>query len=85
MVKEKDIEEVLKLMPTDADYIYTQSENSRSLNVDELFSHGNKLGLKGVTSKSVSEAIELAHKKASKNDFILIGGSTFVVAEIDGL
>jgi dihydrofolate synthase/folylpolyglutamate synthase len=37
---------------------------------------------KGEVYNSVSEAYNQATKSASKSDFIYVGGSTFVVAEI---
>ncbi|MDX5477028.1 MAG: bifunctional folylpolyglutamate synthase/dihydrofolate synthase, partial [Cyclobacteriaceae bacterium] len=44
-----------------------------------------KAGLKGQVEKDVNDAIALAKKKATKEDLIFIGGSTFVVAEIKEL
>jgi dihydrofolate synthase/folylpolyglutamate synthase len=43
------------------------------------------IGLKGEIVKEVNEAIAKAKSLATVNDFIFIGGSTFVVAEIKEL
>ncbi len=47
-----------------------------------LENHFLEFGLVGNAYKSVKEALNSALKKAKDNDFIYVGGSTFVVAEI---
>ena len=42
-------------------------------------------GLSGEVLPDVNEALRVATRHALKDDLIFIGGSTFVVAEIDGL
>jgi dihydrofolate synthase/folylpolyglutamate synthase len=44
-----------------------------------------KFELKGEVIADVNEAIEKAKQTAQKDDMIFIGGSTFVVAEINNL
>jgi dihydrofolate synthase/folylpolyglutamate synthase len=46
---------------------------------------GNEKGLKGQVISKVMDALEFARKNASPDDLIFIGGSTFVVAEIENL
>jgi len=50
--------------------------------IEELVS---PYGLKADFVQDGNEAIALAKSKATKNDMIYIGGSTFVVAEIEAL
>ena len=85
MVKEKDVEDVLLLLPKEAEYLFTEAKNSRSMKAEQLCRLGISLGLKGKHYTDVGVAIKEAKKKASKDDFILIGGSNFVVAEIEEL
>lgn len=83
MVKDKDVDAVLKLLPTSAKYYYTQSHIPRALAVNELAAKGNALGLSGETYEDVNMAIAAANKNANHKDLILVIGSVFLVAEVD--
>ncbi len=83
MVKDKDIEAVLNLLPKNATYYYTQSHIPRALPVKELSAKGNSLGLIGSDYENVNLALLVANKKATDRDLILVIGSVFLVAEVD--
>ena len=83
MVKDKDIEAVLNLLPKHAQYYYTQSHIPRALPVKELAAKGNSLGLKGTDFENVNLALQAANKNATDKDLILVIGSVFLVAEVD--
>ena len=83
MVKDKDIEAVLKLLPTDAMYYFTQSHIPRALPVNELAEKAVAMGLKGNCFEDVNIALTDAIKNANHNDLILVIGSVFLVAEVD--
>jgi len=85
MVNDKEISKVLNLFPKYAQYIFCQADIPRALEADLLANKAAAHGLKGIVIKNVNEAIEWAKKNALENDLIFIGGSTFVVAEINGL
>lgn len=85
LVKEKDPKEILQVLPTDATYYFCQAKIPRALDATLLAKEANEFGLKGRVMKDVNEAIEAATRSAGKDDLIFIGGSTFVVAEINGL
>lgn len=85
MVNDKDVSKVLSLLPKEAEYIFCQANIPRAMPVEELYQKALKAGLKGQVEKDVNDAIALAKKKATKEDLIFIGGSTFVVAEIKEL
>ncbi len=85
MVKDKDVHKVLQLLPTDAAYYFTESSVPRSMKSDELQKLAEDMGLIGQYFVDVNDAIDAAKKNAEQDDFILITGSTFVVAEIEGL
>jgi dihydrofolate synthase / folylpolyglutamate synthase len=85
MVNDKDITEVLKLLPTDAYYIFTQAKIPRAMDANELKEKAAFFNINGEVEKDVNNAIAKAKKMAKPNDFIFIGGSTFVVAEIENL
>lgn len=84
-VQDKDIQSVLSLMPKDAVYYWCQPDNNRALAANALSEEGKGFGLIGKYYSSVNEAIIEAKNKAQKDDLIFIGGSNFVVAEIEGL
>ena len=82
MVKDKDVDSVLKLLPNSAQYYYTQSHIPRALEAAELAKKGNALGLIGQHYMDVNIALAEANKNANHNDLILVIGSIFLVAEV---
>ena len=85
MVNDKDISKVLDLLPKDATYIFCQASIPRAMDAHELASKALEKGLMGQVIPKVTDAIEFARKNAGADDLIFIGGSTFVVAEIEDL
>ncbi len=81
MVNDKDVDAVLQLLPKDAIYYFTKPLIERALNEAELAQAAAKYGLQGKSYNQVVDAIEAAKTNADKNDFIFIGGSSFVVAD----
>ncbi|TKC04580.1 bifunctional folylpolyglutamate synthase/dihydrofolate synthase [Pedobacter polaris] len=82
MVKDKDIDGVLALLPKKATYYFCQPNLERALPANELAKKAAKHNLKGKTFKSVKEAFQHSKENANPKDLIFVGGSTFVVAEI---
>ena len=82
MVGDKDVESVLKILPTDAVYFFTKANIPRAMNEEILMNSGKKYNLSGNYYSSVIEAYNTARAIANDEDMIFIGGSTFVVAEI---
>ena len=85
MVNDKDISKVLDLLPKEATYIFCQASIPRAMDAHELARKGNEKGLIGQVIPTVTEALEFARKNASPDDLIFVGGSTFIVAEIENL
>jgi len=81
-VKDKAVDEILKLFPSDAQYYFCAAEIPRSLAIEELDKLAHDLNLNYQTFPSVERAYLEAKNQADANDFIYIGGSTFVIAEI---
>lgn len=82
VVNDKDLDDILPLFPKNANYYFCKPEIPRGLDALILKEKATEYGLNGKVYNSVSNAYQTALKKASSNDFIYIGGSTFVVAEI---
>ena len=82
VVNDKNLDAILPLLPKDAIYYFSKPNNPRGLEASILFEKATQNGLSGKTFNSISEAYTAAMEQADKQDFIYIGGSTFVVAEI---
>jgi len=85
MVKDKDIRDALALLPKEANYYFCQAKLPRALEAGLLAEMARAAGLYGKVVADVNEAIGEARKQATPDDMIFIGGSTFVVAEINEL
>ena len=81
MVDDKDINGVLDLLPKNAQYYFTKANNHRALNETVLSDLASKHGLVGKTYPSVFEAYNAAKAVASNNDFIFVGGSSYIVGD----
>lgn len=82
MVKDKDIQAVLSLLPITAKYYFTKANIPRALDENELLTQANEIGLIGSTYSNVNEAILAANENAGLNDLILVCGSVFLIAEV---
>lgn len=81
VVNDKDISSVMAILPTEAQYYFTQANIARALPADQLLEKGKSYGLKGNSYMSVKEAIKSAIEDSELNDLVFIGGSNFVVGE----
>lgn len=83
MVSDKDFEAVIPLMPRDAYYIFTSASVVRSLPAEDLAEKFLAEGFEGEVAPNVHSAYRRAIELADPNDdFIFVGGSTFVVADL---
>lgn len=81
-VKDKTLENILPLFPKNAIYYFCSPNLLRGLSAEVLKERAAEFELEGSVYNSVSEALAAASEKATTNDFIYVGGSTFVVAEV---
>lgn len=82
VVNDKDIANILQLLPKNATYYFCQAKIPRALEVDILAEKATAVGLSGTAFPTVEAAYQAAQKNATAQDMIFIGGSTFVVAEV---
>ncbi|MCM1311857.1 MAG: bifunctional folylpolyglutamate synthase/dihydrofolate synthase [Bacteroides sp.] len=82
MVSDKDISGVLRLLPKDAVYYFCQASVRRALEHTELKKMAEKYHLYGDSYPTVWEAYQAARDKSSSDDFVFVGGSSFVVADL---
>lgn len=84
MVKEKDLQGILPLLPKQAHYLLCEPEIPRRLPSSELFEIMKASGFRVENCTSVEKAYQRALQLAAFNDFIFVGGSSFVVADLLG-
>ncbi len=82
VVNDKDLDSILPLFPKNATYFFCKPNVPRGLDATILQQKANEFGLNGPAFDSVSAAYTEALRIAGSADFIYVGGSTFVVAEI---
>lgn len=82
VVNDKDLDSILPLFPKNAQYYFCRPDSSRGLATEILKEAAKKYDLLGEKYDSVAEAFAAAKQNATENDFIYVGGSTFVVAEL---
>lgn len=81
-VSDKDVKGVLALFPREAKYYFVKPNISRGMDVKLLSELAHSQGIEGEVFNSVEEGLKAALAEAKSDDFIYVGGSTFVVAEI---
>jgi len=80
-VKDKEITNVLALLPSDNVYYFCNANIPRALPAEQLQEQANAVGLKGMAYPTVKDAVKAALHEMSKEDALLITGSFFIVAE----
>ena len=83
MVKDKEIEKVLALLPKDAHYYFTKAHIPRALPETDLQKRAAVFQLEGKLFENVNTAIGTALQNAASDDLILVCGSVFLVGEVD--
>jgi dihydrofolate synthase/folylpolyglutamate synthase len=85
MNTDKEVETILTLLPKDAVYVFCQAKIPRAMPAGMLHEKALQLGLSGEIIQDVNQALRTVLKNADKEDFVFVGGSTFVVAELENL
>ncbi|HEV7349655.1 folylpolyglutamate synthase/dihydrofolate synthase family protein [Telluribacter sp.] len=84
-VADKDVPAILDLFPREATYYFCAPSNLRALEASRLAYMANAIGLRGEAFQDVNTALSAALNESSADDVIYVGGSTFVVADINQL
>jgi len=85
MVKEKNAKSMINLFPKDANYYFCQPNIPRMQDAKVLLNVARESGRNGKTIENVNNALKEALSKAKEGDLIFIGGSNFVIAELNNL
>jgi dihydrofolate synthase/folylpolyglutamate synthase len=83
IVRDKDADAVLRILPPDACYYFTHAQIPRALDAGTLKEKAGAYGLHGDVYPDVNAALEQAIRDASKEDLIVVCGSIFLVAEVN--
>ena len=83
--KEKDLNKIMSLLPKKIHYIFTKASIDRARNIEDIAAAADALGLDYECQPSVTAAVARARCLAQPTDTIFIGGSNFVVAEVDAI
>lgn len=78
---DKDVNEILRVMPKNARYLFTQASIDRAMPAEALIMHAQKAGLRGDIYPAVVDAVYEVMRTADDNAMVFIGGSNFIVAE----
>lgn len=86
MVDDKDVEHVLQLLrdklKNGGKFYWTQPSTKRAIPVEKLRDTALKYNLHGEMYHSVKEAYMTAKANAKNDDFVFVGGSSYVVADL---
>lgn len=83
MVNDKDVDDVLALLPMEAVYYFTQPKTNRAIRAEELLERWEDMG-RGYAQAipDAMQALQEVRKEATADDIIFIGGSNYLVGEI---
>ncbi|MCI5818834.1 MAG: bifunctional folylpolyglutamate synthase/dihydrofolate synthase [Paraprevotella sp.] len=81
MVDDKDIETVMSMLPKHALYYFTKASTHRAIDEKVIKQIGDRLELQSKTFANVKEAFDTALKESDPNDFLFIGGSSYIVSD----
>lgn len=84
MVADKDIDDVLRLLPEQANYYFTQPATLRAMLATDLQAHWQRIhpNTHPLAFTTVNEAIKTAYANAHADDVVFIGGSNYLVGEV---
>lgn len=82
MVDDKDINSVMYLLPKNAIYYWTQAESKRAIKAERVAEIAIKHDLRGGIFDNVEVAYTKALQDSNKDDFVFVGGSSYIVADL---
>lgn len=82
MVDDKDIDSVMELLPKNATYYWTQAETKRAIKVERVAELALQHELNGKIFNNVKDAYTKALNDSAADDFVFVGGSSYIVADL---
>ncbi len=84
-VDDKDVDEILKSLPAGAKLTFCGFSQLRAITPSDLKTKAEQVGLNAEVATDVNMALEMVRAQADEKDLIFVGGSTYVVAELNEL
>ena len=81
---DKDIDDILDMLPREATYYYCNAQSPRALPAQALKEKAAAHQLAGNSYPTAQAAYKAALQAARHDDFVYVGGSMYVLAEILG-
>ena len=82
MVDDKDVSTVMSMLPSNAVYYFTKADNKRAIDEKVIKGLADKLRLESSCYPNVKTAYKKALDDADGDDFIFVGGSSYIVADL---
>lgn len=82
-VQGKDLQKLFALLPVSAKYYFCLADIPRAMPLNQVVEVAQEYQLDFEMIADVNQALQVAEYQATPEDFIFVGGSTFVVAELD--
>jgi dihydrofolate synthase/folylpolyglutamate synthase len=83
MVKDKEVEKILELLPKEAHYYFTKAQIPRAIPENELAEKAKLVKLNGHSFPTVNEALQSALQHAHRDDLVVVCGSVYLVGEVN--
>ena len=82
-VREKDWKKIISVLPNKYYYVITEPNIERSKDIKELQDIFKKNGLTSTINKNINESVDYCRRRAKSNDLIFVGGSLFLISELN--
>ncbi len=79
--EDKDLDGIMKLLPTRASYVFSRPNVPRGMNANELAKKAAQSGLNGRVIEQPDKALKYLLNNIKQDDLLLITGSAFLVAD----
>ncbi len=84
--KDKSLNDTLGVLPREANYYFTTFNSPRATKSEDLIQYANLINISKInTFPDVNTALSHVRNIAKPDDFVYVGGSTYLVAEIEEL
>jgi dihydrofolate synthase/folylpolyglutamate synthase len=78
---DKDLRSIIKLLPKDAQFYFSEFQNERTAKIDDLKLISESLNLNSNYFHQLSDALQYAQLSVNKTDTILMTGSFFLISD----
>ncbi len=80
---DKNAREIVSMLPKEGNYVFTRASSHRAMSTDALSDLACEYGLKYRIADTPQTAYDLVRSQARERDMIFVGGSFYILGEID--